>query len=117
MRIKLYDHPVCDFCSGPPAWRYPAETFNATPGQPLAQICEDDWLACDECAALIERNEWNALARRGLETPTAKDAIALIGEEATLAQIRGLHKKFRQHRRGRVRCEPQSLGLPGRTAL
>lgn len=107
MRVKLYDHPVCDFCSGLPAWRYPAETFNATPGLPPPQIMEGDWLACDECAALIERNEWNALARRGLQTPMGKAAVGVIGEEAVLAQHHALYKKFRQHRRGRVRCEPE----------
>jgi hypothetical protein len=105
MKVKLYDRPVCDFCSGQPAWRYPAETFNATPGEPLPLISEDDWVACDECAALIERNEWNALARRGLLTPMGKQAVEMLGEEQVLAMHRGFHKKFRQHRRGRVRAE------------
>lgn len=105
------DHPsVCDFCSGPPAWRYPAETFVAHPGEPLPIHSLDDWLACDECAALSERNEWDALARRGLLNPAfaAARAAGLLSEEEAIAQIRPLHQLFRQHRRGRVRCEPEA---------
>lgn len=107
MKVNLYDRPVCDFCSGPPAWRYPAETFNANRGEPMLQISEGDWLACDECAALIQRKEWNALARRGLQTPMAKSAVGLLGEKKVLVMTRELHQKFRRHRRGRVGCEPQ----------
>ena len=106
MEVKLYDHRVCDFCSSAdPHWHYPAETFNANPGEPLPQISEGDWLACHECAALIQCNEWSKLARRGLLTPLAKELLEVAPEDYVLGEIQRLHKGFREHRRGRVAWE------------
>ena len=61
---------VCSFCASPkPSWRYPARKVDlfpdvfVLPGQELG-LPPTEWLACDECARLIERTDRAALTRR-----------------------------------------------------
>jgi hypothetical protein len=61
MKMQVANKPVCDFCSGPPVWRYPAETFTEFRESLLPQTSEGDWLACDECAAYT--NTWGRYER------------------------------------------------------
>lgn len=52
---------VCDFCRfGSAAWVLPVKDFTT----PIGTQSGGGWAACDDCAALIERNQWNALIRR-----------------------------------------------------
>ncbi|GAA3145477.1 hypothetical protein GCM10020255_023340 [Rhodococcus baikonurensis] len=52
---------ACDFCSTDQAvWELPAKTFTAINNH----ISAENWAACNTCAALIEKNQWNALVRR-----------------------------------------------------
>lgn len=56
-----------------------------------------DWAACDECKALIEADQRDALARRWL----ARDPDARVLPEAiAMEAIRYLHDKFFENRCG-----------------
>jgi hypothetical protein len=56
--------PVCDFCDAPSTiWRYPCSSFRI---EELDWSSNGDWLACEECAALIEADHLYALAMRSL---------------------------------------------------
>jgi hypothetical protein len=105
MELRAYPYDVCDFCSSDkPTWDYPAEDCIISPaGDPTPQHSIGGWLACDECAALIQRNEWTKLARRSLSlVSTAREAVAVMGEEAALASITQGHRIFRANRSGKV---------------
>jgi len=53
--------PRCDFCSHPePEWVYPAYDFEM---QPYNWGSAGGWTACEECADLIERSQWEQLVR------------------------------------------------------
>lgn len=57
----LVVHGRCDFCYvDNPGWVVPAEDFEVMPGQ----MSGGNWAACDDCARLIESNQWSALVRR-----------------------------------------------------
>jgi hypothetical protein len=58
----------CDFCSPPKLarWDYPASTFEVhfKPGStPPGFRSEGGWLACDECADMIEADDREGLSR------------------------------------------------------
>lgn len=51
---KFHDDTRCDYCyDGGPAWRYPCSDYEMGDGIVVESI--SDWLACDQCADLIER--------------------------------------------------------------
>jgi len=93
---------ICDFCTAPdPVWRYYAETYVV---ERLQVRSLSEWLACDECAKLIETNQWNRLAKRSLQyCPHAKLLIAIAGHEQALAEVVSLHREFNAHRTPRQR--------------
>lgn len=92
---------ICDFCSSPePRWSYPAEDVNVLPELTPPAISKGAWLACDECAALIGRNEYGKLAERGLLGANAQMFVTLAGRDVALARVRRLHRHFRENRRG-----------------
>jgi hypothetical protein len=88
-RIKPEDHgAICDFCGVPvPAWSYSAQTFRVAD-----VLCQGSWLACDECAQLIETSEWGKLAERALR----------LDQRASLAVVMYVHREFDRHRIGSV---------------
>ena len=86
---------VCDFCSRPnPTWRYPADSFLDEFGSRSVE----DWMACDDCHALIEAGDCNALAARVMLTPTAQRRV--VDPSAARRYARRLHDRFFEHRLG-----------------
>jgi hypothetical protein len=89
----------CDFCSSQEldgAKTYACEPFT------LGGIeYADGWDACTECAALIDRDDWNALYER---TDVARGLLPgwkLLPEGAKRAgedSVRRLHAEFRRRR-------------------
>lgn len=63
----------CDFCyADEAAWRLPArEVRFEIPGF-MGGGMDADWAACDGCAKLIERNQWNGVYRRFEESWVAR---------------------------------------------
>lgn len=57
---------LCDFCSDPtscPA-RIVADSFVLPPLLGLGQLSVGDWAACESCAALLGRDDWQGLIAR-----------------------------------------------------
>jgi hypothetical protein len=83
---------LCDFCSSPaPAWSYPAASFIDLMGSHSI----GDWIACEDCHALIEADDRDGLARRAVAALADK-----VDPEWSLAYCRDLHRRFRAHRTG-----------------
>lgn len=88
---------ACDFCNdlGCVAWEYPAQDVNVYfYGDRVLRMSGNwgacDWGACEPCAVLIERGDYDALARRTVErTPGA-----------TLASVSATQSEFRRNRKG-----------------
>lgn len=104
----------CDFCSHPRAdYELPARDFRV-PNNDQA-MSRGGWSACDVCAPLIERNEWNAIVRRAVTFYTAQHGNAdyargaarheaqFVPVDAYAANIRALYRKLRQNITGPVR--------------
>lgn len=91
-QAKRYGARLCDFCSSPvPAWSYPATSFIDLMGSQSI----GDWLACEECHALIEADDRDGLARRAVAALVGK-----VDPAWSLAYCRDLHRRFREHRSG-----------------
>lgn len=106
--MKRYDvhppasGPICDFCSGKEVYaRYPAKTFNAVKageGQRTLYVnSEDDWAACQPCAALIDAGSWDGLLQRSVQTFREKYG-SMVPEKALREFISDLHCQFRSNR-------------------
>lgn len=55
---------VCDFCLADRAeWVLPAKIFTAPV---IGHLSAEDWMACDICAELIEKDQWNRLTQRAV---------------------------------------------------
>ena len=96
--MRLYDHDVCDFCGDDcPTWTFPAETHldGALHARSIV-----NWLACDECARCIQRDEWDKLARRSLASPMVRRLIERMGDDFAIAIAARLHGDFVRHRTG-----------------
>ena len=98
--IKL-ENQRCDFCSLPrPGWRFPANSF--IDKQYEVGLSVGDWAACEQCAALIQTEDWIGLARRTVTVSEAGRALVAIagGEEQALGAVEQLQQQFRSHRKG-----------------
>jgi hypothetical protein len=73
-RDPLVVDRVCDFCSGPPAWCYPCDSFMASA---MPARSDGDWLACDRCHRLIEADAREELARRCLGMPAVQKHVGV----------------------------------------
>ena len=99
---------ICDFCSSPDvAWSYPAQTFEIREDPELVAMfgkleSVEAWLACVECARLIDANDRRGLAQRALDCAPALQAAALsTRERSQLFQLTmALHDQFFSARRG-----------------
>ena len=90
----------CDFCSRPnPQWRHPAESFNDGVGGRSIE----DWLACDDCHALIVAGELDGLVRRALQKNADGRIRALAYEPWAVNYARELYRLFWRARRGKAR--------------
>ena len=90
----------CDFCyelHPTPAFEYPATDFPTIDGIAMSR---GSWLACDECAELIERGDLMAVAIRNIDrTPEVpQDDIELIAE--LIGMLVQTYTRFQSHRTG-----------------
>ena len=102
--------PIRDFCSSSQiVWRYPCKNFGVTaymlPKDPELPAVEfpwgsaGDWAACVTCSALIEDDDWDALAERSLTTSPAYETLeAHMATGEVKRAILKLHKEFRKYR-------------------
>ena len=83
----------CDFCSDRPAvFVLPVRSFRV-PGSELAQS-DEDWSACANCGALIERNDWDQLRCRVASAMAAASSGA-ISEDYWETVLSLLHAAIR----------------------
>ncbi len=94
--------PRCDFCSAEfPEFILPVAPI-LLPGVPgiRQQASTADWGACADCAAALERNQWNAVLRRSLDAHEAKYGPPQPEIEQAL---RALHRSVRKNITGALR--------------
>jgi hypothetical protein len=93
----------CDFCGDyDPTWTLPVADFNMAdrhgPGKDWGST--EDWRACDRCANLLTRNDWNNLLLRAAQASAKRDSVPLAMK---LAELRPLYAQVRKHQKGAVR--------------
>ena len=64
------------------------------------QASTADWSACESCARYLERNEWNAVFRRSVNSHQLQYGYA--GPEVQQA-LRALHREIRKNITGALR--------------
>lgn len=94
--------PVCDFCSSEKiAWSYPCKSFAINlPVTNVTANSIEDWAACMECHAFIQRGDRAGLATRSIETQREELEKASININVAIGWVTRLHKKFWESRLG-----------------
>ena len=89
---------ICDFCSDPsPKWEYPAKTFTY-PGY-TNYGSRGNWLVCETCHLVMERDGDDALTWRAAKVFAAKMPEATPEEHYQVLKV--LHRKFIEYRTGK----------------
>jgi hypothetical protein len=89
---------LCDFCLAPDAaWLLPVEDYRASPESQSV----GDWQCCADCAALLERSDWDGLASRALDALTSRGET----DGAELAAFKHMYGQLREHIIGPVRLD------------
>lgn len=100
----------CDFCyADHPQWVVPARSFMLMAGHNSG----GDWAACDECAPLIERDQWSALARRAKEGWEERHGVPMPGPVAD--NLSRMYRLLRRNITGSLKPNP-ALNRPGSKA-
>lgn len=91
--------PGCDFCvaTTPGVWLYSCRDFEMPlAGLGVTHMSTGAWLACDECSALIEADDYAELAvRSAFATGSVRTEV--------VDRVAELHKRFKAHRTGERR--------------
>lgn len=87
---------MCDFCLTEGArWILPVEDYEVGDGGQNV----GDWLACDACADMLRRDDWNALITRAMHTMRERHA----GAAPSRRTFETMYGQLRQHVVGEVR--------------
>lgn len=90
----------CDFCNGGiPVWVVPARDFLMPHSD--HDFSSGDWAACDECAPLIERNDWNGLVSRVVADYEHRHGSDMA--DSTVTAVRGMYRLLRKNITGPLR--------------
>lgn len=87
----------CDFCYTDQAnWIVPTRDFSY-----VTSVSVGNWAACDACAELIGRNDWNGLLRRVEEHWNAARGVPM--DDLTRKILRKLYRELRKNIYGSVK--------------
>jgi hypothetical protein len=100
IEVRVSPNDICDFCSDPkPVVALRAEDNflmdEKRPGLPEMRS-RGDWLACQECAALIAAEKWEELREHALAAMVKKYPFAPMN--LMRLQVKRSHDLFRKHR-------------------
>ena len=88
----------CDFCSSSAvAWIYPAESAAVFVIGNNVAVSNGEWVACEECANLIDHNQREKLAVRSAETFEPSEGL---DKDLLLSGVRLIQETFWTHRLG-----------------
>lgn len=87
----------CDFCSSKDvAWSYPCHDFMILN---YGIASDGPWAACEECHALIEKEQWMDLHLRSAETHPLRGQVSMLTLVNIMADV---HEAFKIGRAGRA---------------
>jgi len=87
----------CDFCCAVPTLRgYQCSNFSLD-GIPLFSNALGTWMACQQCAELVNAGEWSALVERAYQSFVAQCPVAPDEVYAVRAQFSELVTQFAAH--------------------
>lgn len=89
----------CDFCSGPePTWVLPVASFEAG----SEHTSHQDWAACDACARLLRKQQWDRLTKRVVLASAARHRIS-PSEPSLIESVETLFAQVRENQSGPIR--------------
>ena len=95
----------CDFCNTdakPAVWSYPTHDIEI---EEINKVCRGVWLACDDCAALIETEDKQALCDRTISAlgniaQVVDGKMRMVPREEIIRRIAPIHELFFANRLG-----------------
>lgn len=101
----------CDFCDVDESVYVVGARPFPVPGS-AGTMSSSDWSACAPCAALVEANQWSALARRVMASWEKRHGLPM--PEHSITALRAMYRALRKNLTGRI--EPLNRpheGQPG----
>lgn len=96
----------CDFCSDTnPAFILPTRGFKM-PGLdvlPDDHMSAGDWAACDTCAKLIERDQWNRLVQRAVDAQIGRTPGMQFLRDDLTTRLGRMYRVIRKNTTGPLR--------------
>jgi hypothetical protein len=89
----------CDFCAVDESVYVVGARPFPMPGTPNT-MSSTDWSACAPCAALVEANQWSALARRVMASWEARQGLPM--PEHAITAIRAMYRALRKNLTGTI---------------
>jgi hypothetical protein len=103
---------VCDFCLGPgPTWEFPAAPMPIV-GHATIGASDDEWAACDECAALVTASRLGELVERCVQRQRELYPTGTPGPGGTIVQHKPLPLARRDFRANLLRFLDARTGPP-----
>lgn len=96
----------CDFCStGRPEWVLPTRGFTLPDMEhaPDDHMSAGDWAACDECARLIERNQWSRLVERAVTAQISRHPDMEVIRDDLSTRLGRMYRLIRKNTNGTLR--------------
>jgi hypothetical protein len=98
----------CDFCSADnPPWVLPTRSFESgsfvVPGGEFSTASGENFATCDECARLIETNQWNALVRRVARIMAEKHDLGEGAQKVLEPGLKDFYRRLRKNITGAIR--------------
>jgi hypothetical protein len=105
---QVHTEYKCDFCSAEnPPWVVPSRPFESgmfdVPGTTFDTASGENFAACDECARLIETNQWNGLVRRVTKIMAEKHGLGEEMHEIIASGLKDFYRKLRKNITGAIR--------------
>ena len=89
---------ICDFCNkGSFIKAYACHAFVYLKGTPMEHYRYEEWTACEDCARLIDAEQWNALAERTVQAFTTQHRTVTSDVPILREHVKNLHQAFRQN--------------------
>jgi hypothetical protein len=94
------DGMICDFCSSSNVYKsYACEDFVHDVLSAVEVCSEGIWVACEECAKLIDADQWDELLSRAVRSMVKELGVTQLEATMLRERIGLIHQQFRSLRK------------------
>jgi hypothetical protein len=88
----------CDFCCASPVSKlYKCANFEFCGHAVFASDAGGSWVACEECAELVDQAKWGTLTARAMQEFAKRQHVSRHELSSLWAQFTEIHRLFEEH--------------------